>query len=402
VVPIGGNTGFAEATHRDGTELGLSLELMNKIEEVDENSRTMTVQAGAILQTVQEKAVECGFFYPLDLGARGTATIGGNISTNAGGNRVIRYGMTRDQILALELVLADGTVIPMQGKSIKNNTGYDLKHLVIGGEGTLGVVTRAILRLRTLPVTENCAWVGVRDWDSLMGLLRFIDNATAGTLSSFEVMWKYYYEAMTGSTTPHSPPVPHDYEFYVLVEMQGGHQGTDQQRFEEIIVEAYEKGLIGDAAIAKSESERQSMWDIRDDVAQLFTSGFIDLETLSFYTADVSVAIAEMDDFVKDIQNEFFALTPESKLLVYGHLGDGNLHFITCGQGADAPAPKDMSEIIYRQVRQRGGSVSAEHGIGLLKKEYLNWTRSDTEIALMKQVKAVFDPNSLMNPGKIF
>ena len=188
VVTFGGNTGLVQGTRRNGDELGLSMERMAAIEGIDVAGRTMTVQAGAVLQRVQETAEESGFLYPLDLGGRGTATIGGNISTNAGGNRVIRYGMTRDQILALEMVLADGTIIPMQGPAIKNNTGYDLKHLAIGGEGTLGVVTRAILRMRTFPVSQACAWVAVNDFDSLTKLLSFIDRESSGTLSSFEVM----------------------------------------------------------------------------------------------------------------------------------------------------------------------------------------------------------------------
>jgi FAD/FMN-containing dehydrogenase len=402
VVTIGGNTGLVMGTKRDGSELALSMELMSEIEEVDENSRTMTVQAGAILQRVQETAEKHGFLYPLDLGGRGSATIGGNISTNAGGNRVIRYGMTRDQIIALEMVLADGTVIPMQGKSIKNNTGYDLKHLAIGGEGTIGVVTRAILRMRTFPISQNCAWVGVEDWACLTKLLHFMDTESSGTLSSFEVMWKSYYEAMTGDTTPYAPPVPHEYPFYVLIEFQGGNQERDQARFEEIMIEAYEKGLVADAAIAQSEGERKTMWDIRDDVSQLFENGFIDNKQLSFYSSDVSLAISDMDEFVKEISEELPGADTGSHLFVFGHLGDGNLHVNPCGQGPDVPSPKELGEIIYRAVRKRGGSISAEHGIGLKRKEYLNWTRSDTEIELMRQVKRVFDPDNLMNPGKIF
>ena len=402
VVTVGGNTGLVMGTQRDGSELALSMELMREIEEVDIHSRTMTVQAGAVLQTVQETAEAHGFLYPLDLGGRGTATIGGNISTNAGGNRVIRYGMTRDQVISLEMVLADGTIIPMQGKSIKNNTGYDLKHLAIGGEGTLGVVTRAILRMRTFPISQNCAWVGVNDWESLTKLLRFMDAESSGTLSSFEVMWKEYYEAMTGDSTPYAPPVPHEYPFYVLIELQGGNQERDQARFEEIMVQAYESGLVADAAIAQSEAERKTMWDIRDDVSQLFENGFIDTKNMSFYSSDISLAITDMDDFVKEIKEELPGADQNSYVFVFGHLGDGNLHVNPCAIGPDRPKSKEMGEIIYRAVRKRGGSISAEHGIGLKRKEYLNWTRSDTEIELMRQVKKVFDPNNLMNPGKIF
>ena len=402
VVTFGGNTGLVQGTRRNGDELGLSMERMAAIEGIDVAGRTMTVQAGAVLQRVQETAEESGFLYPLDLGGRGTATIGGNISTNAGGNRVIRYGMTRDQILALEMVLADGTIIPMQGPAIKNNTGYDLKHLAIGGEGTLGVVTRAILRMRTFPVSQACAWVAVNDFDSLTKLLSFIDRESSGTLSSFEVMWSDYYEAMTGDSTPYKPPVPHGHPLYVLIELQGGNQERDQVRFEEIMVAAYEQQLVADAAIAQSEGERMAMWDIRDDVNQLFENGFIDVKNLSFYSSDVSMPINDMEDFVKEITAEMPGKESGSHVFVFGHLGDGNLHVNPCAQGPDRPSPKELGEIIYRAVRKRGGSISAEHGIGLKRKEYLDWTRTETEIELMRRIKAVFDPDNLMNPGKIF
>ena len=395
VVAIGGNTTMVKGTERVQGEIALSLERMNQIEEVDSASRTITVQAGAILQSVQEAAAEHGFLYPLDIGARGSATIGGNISTNAGGNRVIRYGMTRDQVLAVEAVLADGTIVPMQGKALKNNTGYDLKHLFISGEGTLGIVTRATLRLRTLPISECCAWVSVPSFQALTQLLSFVESACEGTLSSFEAMWANYYEFITGELTPHTPPVPHGQPFTVLIEIQGMRPEQNQARFEEILSEALDNALIVDAVIAKSEAERQKLWHIRDDVNQV-------LQLAPVWAFDVSLAIGEMENYIKEVSAGLTQLWPEHHLHTYGHLGDGNLHLHTA-VGDDAPETLHaIEEIVYKGIRARNGSVSAEHGIGLHKTEWLPYTRSDTEIELMQRMKQLFDPKGILNPGKIF
>ncbi len=395
VVPMGGNTTMVQGTRRVRGEIALSLERMNAIEDVDVASRTMTVGAGAILQVVQEKAVEHGFLYPLDLGGRGSATIGGNISTNAGGNRVIRYGMTRDQVLAVEAVLADGTIIPMQGKAIKNNTGYDLKHLFISGEGTLGIVTRAILRLRPLPTSENCAWVSVPSFAALTDFLGYMDAAAAGTLSSFEAMWAEYYEFITGDKTPHRPPVAYGAPFTVLLETLGSDPERDQLRFEEILGEALEKELISDAVIAKNEAERKALWEIRDDVFQM---GHV----APLWAFDISVGIADMDDYIKALKGKLTARWPDHNLFTFGHLGDGNLHVIVSVGDGSEETHHVVEELVYGGVRDLKGSVSAEHGIGLEKRGYLSYTRAPEEIALMKQMKQLFDPKGILNPGKLF
>ena len=220
IVPIGGMTGLANGHHATGDELGLSLERMSAIEEIDEHNRTMTVQAGCILQLAAEAAEEKGLLLPLDLGARGSATVGGNVATNAGGNRVIRYGMMREMVLGLEVVLADGTVVSSMNKMLKNNTGYDLKQWFIGAEGTLGVITRVIVRLRPLPRSQNTALVAVDSFSAVSGLLRWMDGHTAGTLSAYEVMWPSYYEFITREETLHTPPLPHGSNYYVLVETE--------------------------------------------------------------------------------------------------------------------------------------------------------------------------------------
>lgn len=395
VVTFGGNTTMVRGTLRVLGEIGLSMERMNAIEEVDVASRTMTVEAGAILQVVQEKAVEHGFLYPLDLGGRGSATIGGNISTNAGGNRVIRYGMTRDQVLAVEAVLADGTILPMQGKAIKNNTGYDLKHIFISGEGTLGVVTKAILRMRPLPTSENCAWVSVPSFKALTEFLGFMDAAAAGTLSSFEVLWAEYYEFITGEKTPHKPPVAYGAPFTVLLETQGASLDRDAARFEEILGEAFEKELISDAVIAKNDAERAAMWEIRDDVFQM-------AHVAPLWSFDISVGIADMDDYIKDLKAKLTARWPGHNLFTFGHLGDGNLHVIVAVGDGSEETHHIVEELVYGGVRDLRGSISAEHGIGFDKKAYLSFTRAPEEIALMKQMKQLFDPKGILNPGKVF
>jgi len=395
VVPMGGNTTMVRGTLRVRGEIALSLERMNAIEEIDTQSRTMTVQAGAILQTVQETAEKSGFLYPVDLGGRGSATIGGNISTNAGGNRVIRYGMTRDQILAVEVVLADGTVLPPQGKAIKNNTGYDLKHLFISGEGTLGIVTKAILRLRTLPKSQCCAWVSVPNFSALTQFLSFMEGACEGMLSSFEVMWADYYEFITGDTTPHKPPVAYGEPFTVLVEAQGMQPEENQIRFEEILSEALESELISDAVIAKNETERLALWAIRDDVMQ-------QQQFMPMWAFDIAVGINDMEDYINTLKSELSKLWPDYTCFSYGHLGDGNLHLmIAVGDGSDE-THHSIEEIVFRGIRDRNGSVSAEHGIGFDKTQWLSYTRSADEISLMKNIKQVFDPKGILNPGKIF
>lgn len=395
VIPIGGRTGLAQALNKLGNEIGLSTERLRAIEEIDEASRTMTVQAGVPLQTIQEAAEAKGMIFPLDLGARGTATIGGNISTNAGGNRVLRWGMTRDMVIAVEAVLADGTILPMQGKALKNNTGYDLKHLLIGGEGTLGVVTRAILRLRPKPTSENCAIVATSDFESVPKLLSYLERQCAGSLSSYEVLWPDYYNFITGDMNDHEPPLARDYAYYILVETMGAHPDKDKRDFEEMLQGAFEEELIVDAVLAQSSTDRDKFWAIRDDVLQLFQLGQLML-------FDISVAIQDMEDYTNEVGAKLQERFGDHHFMVFGHLGDGNIH-LNIGVGdLNRDKVHAVDEIVFNAVRDRNGSISAEHGVGTMKKDYLHFTRSEDEIALMRRVKLAFDPNNILNPGKIF
>src|SRR5436190_6851662 len=269
VVPQGGLTGLAGgATAVDGCVL-LSLERMTGIEELDTAAATLTAWAGTPLQTVQEAAAAGGFLFALDLGARGSCQIGGNVATNAGGNRVIRYGMTRDLVLGLEVVLADGTVIRSLNKMIKNNTGYDLKHLFIGAEGTLGVVTRVVLRLHPQPKSVCTALCTVDNYDGALALLHHVKETMAGTLSAFEMMWPDFYETVTRKVPGLSPPLPYGAGGYVLIEALGADQAHDQARFESMLEQVLEDELVVDAVIAQSRAESQALWRIRDASGEL-------------------------------------------------------------------------------------------------------------------------------------
>ncbi|PKQ03187.1 MAG: FAD-binding oxidoreductase [Alphaproteobacteria bacterium HGW-Alphaproteobacteria-11] len=394
VVPWGGKTGLVEGGEAQG-HIALSLERMNKIEEIDATGGTMSVQAGCVLQTVCEEAEAKGLMFPLDLGARGSATIGGNISTNAGGNRVIRYGMTRDMVLGLEVVLADGTVMSSMNKLIKNNAGYDLKHMFIGSEGTLGVVTRAVLRLRPKPSSQDTGFVAVESFAQLPVFLRHMERALGGALSAFEVMWEDFYKLVTSEPAKGRPVIAHGHPYYVLVESLGGDQEADSARFEAAMMAALEEGMISDAVIAKSQAERDAMWALRDDVGQV-------VHTYPMFTFDVSLKIADMESYIGEVKNALAAKWTGSSLMVFGHLGDGNLHVIPgCFPDAGPETRRGVEAIVYGELRERQGSVSAEHGIGLEKRPYLDWSRSAEEVALMRLLKRTLDPKNILNPGKV-
>jgi len=394
VVPQGGLTGLVRATVTDASVLALSLDRMTEIEAIDPVNRTMTVQAGVPLQRVQEEAEARDLMFPLDLGARGSATIGGNVATNAGGNRVIRYGMMRENVLGLEAVLADGTVVSSMHPMIKNNTGYDLKQLFIGSEGTLGIVTRVILRLRPRPRSQNVAFVSVENFDQLTGLLGRMEAELGGTLSAFEAMWRNFYELVTTEPATHRKPFEAVTPYYALIEALGSDQQADQERFEAVLTRAFEDGIITDAAVAQNQDERNRIWAMRDDVGQVARNAPIQ-------TFDVSLAISDIEDYVDEVNARLGERWPEFTNMAFGHLGDGNVHLIV-GVGDDsAEARHGVEEIVYGCLRSRGGSVSAEHGIGLEKKPWLSVSRSEPELALMRTLKQALDPKGILNPGKV-
>jgi FAD/FMN-containing dehydrogenase len=394
IVPWGGGTGLVKGQIAHNGELQLSLELMNKVENVDSQARTAVVQAGVTLQGVQEAADDADLFFPLDLGGRGTATIGGNISTNAGGNRVVRYGMARDNVLGIEAVLADGTIISSLNQMIKNNAGYDLKQMFIGTEGTLGVITKAVVRLREKPRSECTAMVALASFDNLIAFLKEIDGRLGGTLSAFEVLWNNYYTTVTNEDA-YRAPMPQDYPYYILVEALGGDATDDQDRFERALMATMEDGLLADAVIAKSDSERADLWALRDAVMVFIEAG-------PCFSFDVSLRITDMEEYSNQVKGEIQAIWPRGNAYTFGHIGDGNIHFlVSVGDGSD-DAHHKVEEIVYKNLTKYRGSVSAEHGVGMEKKPWLYISRSEEEIALMRRLKRAMDPDGILNPGKIF
>ncbi|MDZ4730082.1 MAG: FAD-binding oxidoreductase [Xanthomonadales bacterium] len=396
VVTHGGMTGLVKGGCSSASDLVISLERMRTIENVDRENRSMTVQAGAVLQQVQQVAEEHGLLFPLDLGARGSATIGGNISTNAGGNGVIRYGMAREQVLGLEAVLADGTVISSMNSVLKNNTGYDLKQLFIGSEGTLGIVTRAVLRLRPLPRSRNTALIALSGFSRVSKLLRSMEAELGGNLSAFEVLWNDFYRLIIGDGAKHGLPLAVDHPFYVLLESTGAHEENDRSSFEHALEQAFDQELIVDAVIAQNEQQREDLWAIRDDIEALLHHMHPSI------TFDVSLNIAQMDDYVIEVKQQLAEAFPQSKSVFFGHIGDGNIHPVLSVGSLNHDSVQRVEEIIYGCLRSRNGIISAEHGIGLEKKPYLHLCRSPQELALMKLLKQSLDPQNLLNRGKIF
>ncbi len=396
VTVIGGQTGTCGAAVPTEGGMALSLERMNRIGAIDPLSMTMEVEAGCILQTAQEAAEAQGTLLPLDLGARGSATIGGVIGTNAGGNRVLRWGMMRDMVLGLEAVLADGTIVSSLTGMIKDNAGYNWKALLIGSEGTLGIITRAVLRLRPLPTSRQTALIATTSFEDAIQVLRRLEVGLSGKLSSFELMWGDFYAAMTEAQSPQRPrPMAPGHPFYALVEAMGGDEDADEEQFQRLLAAQMEAGLVLDAVIAQSAREREALWAVREDLSP----GFQPLRPFASY--DVSMGIRDMPGFAAQARAAMLRAFPAATMLFYGHAGDGNLHAIVSIGRMDAEIQRAFDTIIYDAVRNVGGSIAAEHGIGTTRAPFLAWSRSDSEIALMRTLKAALDPKGILNPGKI-
>lgn len=396
VVTQGGLTGLVHGADAGPDQVILSLERMRCIESIDPVQRTATVQAGVTVQALQEAVQAQDLAFPLDLGSRGSATLGGTAATNAGGNRVLRYGMMRDMVLGLEAVLADGTVVSALNPLIKNNTGYDVKHWFIGSEGTLGVITRLVLRLREQPRSQDVALLALPSFDAVVRLLKHMDRALGGQLSAFEVMWPDFYRLVTTAPAKGRPPLPQDHAFYVLAESQGAQLEADAERFTAALEDALQQGLVADAAVAQSDAERQALWALRDDVHQVLVGGVP-------VVFDISLPIAAMQRYTSELAATLVREIGEHRLWIFGHLGDGNLHVIVqvTPQQAAQLRPR-IAALVYEPLAAIGGSVSAEHGIGLEKKPWLAISRSEAEIALMRRIKVALDPQNRLNPGQVF
>ncbi|MBP1845649.1 FAD/FMN-containing dehydrogenase [Rhizobium petrolearium] len=396
IVPQGGLTGLAGGAHPVPGAVAISVERLSGIEEIDAAAATMTVRAGTPLEVIQQSALDAGFFVPLDLGARGSCLIGGNLATNAGGNRVIRYGMTRDMVLGLEYVLADGTLVTGLNKMIKNNAGYDLKQLFIGSEGTLGIITRVVLRLQPRPGCTLAALCGVGSYDDVVSLLGAARRGLGPLLSAFEVMWPDYWKEATETVTGVRKPIEGQHAFYVLIEAQGLSEDIDGPRFMGWLENQFEAGLIEDAAIAQSMADVAMFWRTRDAAGEFQT-------ILGPHVAfDIGLPVSRMDAFARTCRQRLADAIPDILSVYYGHIGDGNIHIVALQRGASPQPAAQISRVVYETVREFDGTISAEHGIGTVKKPYLGYTRSPEEMALMARIKAALDPKGILNPGKVF
>lgn len=395
VIVFGGLTNLVGSTETKGHEIIISMERMNQIQETDALSRTMTVQAGVILENIHLEAKKHELLFPLNFGARGTAQIGGCISNNAGGLRVLKFGMTRALILGLEAVLMDGTIISSMKKIVKDNSAYDLKQMFIGSEGTLGIVTRAVLKLIEAPSSRNSAFLAFDKYENVVAFLKFIDKELAGALSGFEVIWKNSYEVMTSKNSLNKPPLPHGHKYYVLVESLGSDQENDREQLQSIVEQTIVNENAADAVMAFTESDLNWFWNIREDVKVLAEQAKYDQHF------DVSAPIAEMGSYVDKVEEAINGMDEVVAAYPFGHLADGNIHFIVAKNNNDEKLKNSINDIVYNPLTALGGSVSAEHGIGLHKKKYLALCRTEEEIKLMKTLKKSFDPKALLNPGKV-
>jgi FAD/FMN-containing dehydrogenase len=403
IVPQGGNTGLVGGSipSADGSEVLISLSRMNKIREMDPLNYTVTVEAGCVLQTLQQAAADVDRLFPLSLGAEGTCQIGGNISANAGGTMTLRYGNTRDLVLGLEVVLPDGQIWNGMRRLRKNNTGYDLKHLFIGAEGTLGFITAAVLKLFPRPKQVETGFLAVRDPDAAIELLASLRSASGDSLSAFELMPRialdFALKHVAGTIDPLSEPFP----WYVLLELSTGTGGDAfRETIEEALGEAMEAGLVQDATLASSEAQAKQLWFIREAIveAQKYEGGSI--------KHDISIPVSCVGSFIAQATEAVERTIPGARPVPFGHVGDGNIHF-NVNQPVDADTEgylaqwDKLNEVVHDIVLSMDGSISAEHGIGTFKREELSRVKSPVELDLMRRIKATLDPQGLMNPGKV-
>ncbi|MHB0791323.1 FAD-binding oxidoreductase [Bradyrhizobium sp. 5.13L] len=397
VTTQGGMTGLVRGALPNANEIVLSMERMNAVEEVDTLAGAAIAQAGARLQALQERVEQQGHIVPLDLGARGSCTIGGNISTNAGGNRVIRYGMTRDLILGLEVVTADGTVLRGLHKYLKNNTGIDLKQLFIGSEGILGVVTRAAFRIFPAPSERQVALCALHSFAQVSSFLSMARQHLGGELTAFEAMWNDYYRLIVERVNGVVGPLPTYHPFYVLLEASGNNPDGIHADLEKLLETAIGENIIIDATVSTSKTSAAAMWRIRDSTLELGRT-FPYSSRIGF---DVSLPIDRMDEYANVVHARIKVIDARTFAIVFGHVGDGNLH-LELHHEHTPDRRADFEKLVYQITGEFGGSISAEHGIGVLKRPYLKMSRTQDEIEAMRTLKRALDPNNILNPGRIF
>jgi FAD/FMN-containing dehydrogenase len=399
LVPQGGNTGLVGGQTPHHGEVVVSLRRLNKIRDVDTASNTMTCEAGVILQIAQERAAGVDRLFPLSLGAEGSCTIGGNLSTNAGGTTALAYGVAREMALGLEVVLADGRVLNLLSKLKKDNTGYDLRNLFIGAEGTLGIITAATLKLHPKPRAIETAYVGLQSPAQALKLLAISQSEAAGTLTSFELLSEIAVDFSVRHGIDVRDPLEAKYPWYVLMELSSPRDDA-RATLEAILAKGLEDGIVDDAVIAANLGQRQGFWKLRDEMsaAQKPEGGSI--------KHDISVPVVAVPAFIEQANAAVVKLIPGSRPVPFGHLGDGNIHYNVSqpvgGDTADFLGRwHEVNAVVFEIVRRMGGSISAEHGIGVLKRDELPEVKDKVAIELMRSIKAMLDPLGIMNPGKV-
>jgi FAD/FMN-containing dehydrogenase len=399
LVPQGGNTGLVGGQTPHHGEVVISMRRMDKIREVDTASNTMTCEAGVILQNAQQRAAEADRLFPLSLGAEGSCTIGGNLSTNAGGTAALAYGVAREMALGLEVVLADGRILGGLSKLKKDNTGYDLRNLFIGAEGTLGIITAATLKLFPKPRAMETAFVGLKSPADALKLLAISQNEAAGSLTSFELLADIAVDFSVRHGVDVRNPLSGKHPWYVLMELLSSRDDA-RAALEAILASGMEAGIVDDAVIAASLSQRGAFWKLRDEMsaAQKPEGGSI--------KHDISVPVAAVPDFIAEANAAVIKLIPGARPVPFGHLGDGNIHYnVSQPVGADTAdfmaQWHEVNAVVFAIVLRMGGSISAEHGIGVLKRDELPDVKDKVAIELMRGLKAMLDPHGIMNPGKV-
>jgi FAD/FMN-containing dehydrogenase len=399
LVPQGGNTGLVGGQTPHNGEVVVSLRRLDKIRDIDPASNTMTCEAGVILQIAQQRAAEVDRLFPLSLGAEGSCTIGGNLSTNAGGTAALAFGVAREMALGLEVVLADGRILNGLSKLKKDNTGYDLRNLFIGAEGTLGIITAATLKLFPKPRAVETAYVGLASPAQALKLLSISQNQAAGSLTSFELLADIAVDFSLRHGIDVRDPLTSKRPWYVLMELSSSRDDA-RTALESILAEGMEQGIVDDAVIAANLTQRAGFWKLRDEMsaAQKPEGGSI--------KHDISVPVAAVPAFIEEANAAVVKLIPGSRPVPFGHLGDGNIHYNVSqpigGNTADFMSRwHEVNDVVFEIVLRMGGSISAEHGIGVLKRDELPDVKDKVAIELMRGIKAMLDPLGIMNPGKV-
>ena len=401
IVPQGGNTGLVGGQISfDQGAVVVSTVRLDRIREVNAPGNTMTCEAGVVLQRAQEAAAKHDRLFPLSLGAEGTCTIGGNLASNAGGTGALAYGVARDLVLGLEVVLADGRVWHGLRKLKKDNTGYDLRHLFIGSEGTLGIITAAVLKLFPAPRAAEAAFVGVATPKDALALLNLMQARAGASLTGFELIAQLGIEFVLKHLSGARDPMEKTYPWYVLLELSSPEASGLRDVLESALAEAAEKNIVRDAVIAANETQRAAFWKLRTGLTE------VQKPEGGSIKHDISIPVADVPTFLEQAYAAVTKLVPGARPVPFGHMGDGNIHYnLSQPVGADKEAFlarwDEVNAIVHALVAKLGGSISAEHGIGVMKRDLLSSVKDPVELDLMRQLKATLDPNSILNPGKV-